>query len=314
MGGVVATQTDDYLSASKIGKQLGVKTHYVTTLFERCGWIAKQGDHWEITPGGEQTGAKYMESPRFGRWIAWPASVMDEVRKHADELRPTDKDSSKPAKSLTATGLGKQFHISATRVNHILSELGWITKSVKGWAISKQGEAVGGSQREDFRSGVPYAVWPEAILENTALQSTFAQQLGESAGEAVQADTTDNSKPKDFRKKYEAAHRATDGHYVRSKAEMLIDNWLYMAEIVHAYERKLPVEEDVYSDFYIPAGKIYIEFWGLENDPHYDKRKKVKQGIYQKYGFNLIELTDHEVQNLDDALPRQLLKFGVQAY
>ncbi|NOR72156.1 MAG: glycerol kinase, partial [Methylomarinum sp.] len=39
-----------------------------------------------------------------------------------------------------------------------------------------------------------------------------------------------------------------------------------------------------------------------------------KQAIYQKYNFNLIELTDEEVLNLDDILPRLLLKFGVQAY
>ncbi len=46
---------------------------------------------------------------------------------------------------------------------------------------------------------------------------------------------------------------------------MLIDNWLYMfEEIVHAaMSRKLPVEEDVYCDFYIPTGKFYIEYWGL---------------------------------------------------
>jgi len=101
---------------------------------------------------------------------------------------------------------------------------------------------------------------------------------------------------------------------VRSKAEMLIDNWLYMAEIVHAYERKLPIEEEVYCDFYIPKGKIYIEFWGLENDPKYAKRKETKRNIYKKYNFKLIELTDEEVFNLDDILPRMLLKFGVETY
>lgn len=95
---------------------------------------------------------------------------------------------------------------------------------------------------------------------------------------------------------------------------MIIDNWLYMAEIVHAYERKLPIEEDVYSDFYIPTGKVYIEFWGFENNPKYLARKKAKQEIYKKYGFNLIELEDKDVLNLDDVLPRLLLKFGVQAY
>jgi len=57
-----------------------------------------------------------------------------------------------------------------------------------------------------------------------------------------------------FREKFEAKHRTQDGHYVRSKAEMIIDNLLYQYGIVHAYERKLPIEEDVYSDFYIPPG------------------------------------------------------------
>lgn len=95
---------------------------------------------------------------------------------------------------------------------------------------------------------------------------------------------------------------------------MLIDNWLYMAEIVHAYERKLPVEEDVYCDFYLPAGKLYLEFWGMEKDPAYAERMKVKQAVYKKYGFNLIDLGDSDVHNLDDILPAKLLKFGVQAY
>jgi len=87
-----------------------------------------------------------------------------------------------------------------------------------------------------------------------------------------------------------------------------------MAEIVHAYERKLPIEEEVYCDFYIPNGKVYIEFWGLENDPKYLARKEAKKAIYKKYDFKLIELTDEDVFNLDDVLPKMLLKFGVQTY
>ena len=87
-----------------------------------------------------------------------------------------------------------------------------------------------------------------------------------------------------------------------------------MAEIIHAYERKLPIEEDVYCDFYIPTGKVYIEYWGYENDSKCLHRKNEKIGIYKKYGFNLIELNDEDVQNLDDKLPRLLLKYGIQAY
>ena len=83
---------------------------------------------------------------------------------------------------------------------------------------------------------------------------------------------------------------------------------------MHAYERKLPIEEEVYSDFYIPTGKVYIEYWGLETNSAYLFRKEKKKSIYEKYRFNLIELYDKEVQNLDDILPRLLLKHGVQSY
>jgi hypothetical protein len=84
-----------------------------------------------------------------------------------------------------------------------------------------------------------------------------------------------------------------------------------MAELVHAYERRLPIEEEVYCDFYVPAGKVYIEYWGYEDNPEYAARKKVKQGLYQKYELNLIELSDKHIMNLDDYLPKMLLNFGV---
>jgi hypothetical protein len=54
----------------------------------------------------------------------------------------------------------------------------------------------------------------------------------------------------------------TERHLVGSRAEMLIDNWLSMQQIAHACERKLPVEADVYCDFYIPSGKVYIRIVG----------------------------------------------------
>jgi hypothetical protein len=190
-----------------------------------------------------------------------------------------------------------------------LSELGWLEKALKGWKLTKSGERIGGIQKEDFKSGIPYVVWPENIIKNSSLISTIKEVLGDENQEK-KTETNKNN----FREKFEAKHRSADGHYVRSKAEAIIDNWLYMAEIVHAYERKLPVEEDVYSDFYLPAGKVYIEFWGLENDPKYKKRKEIKKNIYKKYNFNLIELNDSDVQNIDDILPKMLFKYNIQAY
>lgn len=46
-------------------------------------------------------------------------------------------------------------------------------------------------------------------------------------------------------------------------------------------------------------------------DVKYLDRKKQKKEIYAREGFNLIELTDEDLKNLDDILPRQLRKFGI---
>lgn len=112
----------------------------------------------------------------------------------------------------------------------------------------------------------------------------------------------------DFRKKYPAKYRALDGHYVRTKSEVIIDNWLYNKRIVHAYERKLPIEEDMFCDFFLPQCECYIEYWGMQ-DAEYSKRKRKKQDLYRKYGLPLIELSEKGIQNIDDVLPKKLRKF-----
>ena len=43
----------------------------------------------------------------------------------------------------------------------------------------------------------------------------------------------------------------------------------------------------------------------------YIKRKEKKIELYKKYGINLIEIDNDKIGNLDDHLPKELLKFGV---
>lgn len=86
---------------------------------------------------------------------------------------------------------------------------------------------------------------------------------------------------------------------------MIIDNWLYHNKIVHAYERRVPIEEELYSDFFIPIGKVWIEYWGSE-DEKYLQRKDSKKELYKKNEKNLLELTDKDIVNLDDILPLKL--------
>jgi hypothetical protein len=115
----------------------------------------------------------------------------------------------------------------------------------------------------------------------------------------------------DFRRRYPAPYRADDGHYVRSKAELTICNWLHYNGIPHAYERKLPVPEDVISDFYVGIGQTcYIEYWGLEG-AEYQRRRIEKMRVYRAHRLNLIELTEADVTKLDDVLPQRLRHFGI---
>ncbi|AZL54757.1 glycerol kinase [Aliarcobacter skirrowii] len=285
------------ISTTALAKKNSLMAKDLFLKFYNYGFIDKdEADSWILTQKGISFGGTYLESKQYGKYIAWPENI--DLNNFKIEM-------------LNATKLGQYFSLSARKTNVILSELGWTKKGIKGWLITSQGEKVGGLQSEDFKSGIPYVVWPIDILNNKNLIATIEDLSGNTKQENINKE---DNKKEDFREKFEAKHRATDGHFTRSKAEMLIDNWLYMFEIVHAYERKLPIEENVYCDFYIPAGKVYIEYWGYENDEKYLERKKKKQEIYKKYNLNLIELEDADIQNLDDVLPKYLLKFGVHTF
>jgi hypothetical protein len=294
------------ISTSALAKKLCLNTKEAFSRLLEDGYVHRSDNAWELTQLGMDNGGSYKESVKYGRYIVWPEEwgSNNQNKSNQDALE-------KPF--LTATTIGKNFDLSSKKINFILSELGWVKKGdLKGWVLTEQGKKMGGVQAEAKQSGVPFVRWHESIVEVGALVETISQVKGTVSKERIFESTS--KEEKSFREKFEAKLRTTDGHFVRSKAEMLIDNWLYMAEIVHAYERKLPIEEDVYCDFYIPTGKVYIEYWGYENNPKYTARKRIKQEIYQKYAFSLIEVEDKDVQNLDDILPRLLLKFGVQAY
>ena len=290
-----------YISTSALSKKIGISKEKIDKVLLELKYIKQCDKGYELTEIGKVNGGCIKTHPKFGEYIAWREDIV------LPNLSNNDKK-----RYYSATKIGAKFNISARKVNIILSEIGFIQKYLKGWIITELGIRNGGIQKESKDTGIPYVEWDETIFNN----KTFLNSIKELSGEAEENLQTkiDKSKETNFRDAFAAKHRATDGHLVRSKAELLIDNWLYMAEIVHAYERKLPIEEEVYCDFYIPTGKIYIEFWGLENDPKYAKRKEAKKAIYKKYNFKLIELNDDDVYNLDDILPRELLKFGVQTY
>jgi hypothetical protein len=264
------------------------------------GLIARNGNVWDLTPTGFSRGGIYRDSVKFGRYIVWPKSIIAEL-----------DDSNEPSgHPLTATTIGKSFELPANRVNSILSELGWIKKDpVNGWLITELGKRLGAIQSK-YKTGVPYVRWPSTIINNKILSTSILESKGNISSAIQDHPQDDSSDTQEFRERFPAKHRTKDGHLVRSKAETIIDNWIYEAKIVHAYERKLPIEEVVYCDFWIPTGKVYIEYWGLE-DQNYLARKEKKLSIYRKHNLNLIELSDKDVANIDDVLPAKLREFGI---
>lgn len=201
-------------------------------------------------------------------------------------------------KTITATEIGKSLNKSGAEINTIFADVNLIEKCQKGWKLTDKGKELGGIQK-NFKGSLSVC-WDERILNNNELKNI------------IEPKENNDKEELDFRNKFKAEYRTTDGHYVRSRAEVIISNWLFAENIAHAYEKRVPIQEDMYCDFYIPIKKIYIEFWGYEENEKYLNRKKKKLELYKKYNLNLIEIDNNTINNIDDFLPRELLKFGFE--
>ena len=303
----------NYISTTSLANELDIKPNELFEKLKGLGWIVKKSDKWILTDDGKQKGGQTRISPKFGEFIVWPENI---------SIDNTSEQLKTKLKLLNATAIGEHFKISNKRLNLLLNELGWIEKTVQGWGLTHLGKTVGGQQFEHESSGGTYVLWPEDIFHNKDLLEMFQETPKK---EVVQFKPTqqiveriEDDAPNDFRKKYPAEYRTKDGHYVRSKAELTIDDSLYLWGIPHAYEKKLPnTSENVYSDFHIPSGKgrpkaVYIEYWGMENDEIYNKRKSKKIEIYNQLGLSLIQLNDADIKNIEDSLQKYLLQHEIR--
>ncbi len=296
------------ISTSALGKRHNRRTSEVVERLMTDGLIEKSGKPWQLTQVGKRHGGEYRESRQYGKYIVWPEDLFS---------NPPDPPPQKTM--LSSTKLGQRFGLQPKRVNKLLAELGWITRGVKGWQTTEAGKKLGGYEKQHHKTGVPYVLWPESIASNPILIGNVNDAKGVQASNDEHQAKGGSSGSKEakeaaaFREKFDAKYRAMDGHFVRSRGELAVDNWLYVTGIVHAYERKLPIEEEVYSDFYLPGGKVYVEYWGMEDDAKYAARKAKKLAIYEKHGYSLVELNDEDICSLDDVMPRKLLKFGISA-
>lgn len=97
-----------------------------------------------------------------------------------------------------------------------------------------------------------------------------------------------------------------DHHKVRSRAEAMIDDFLYHHNIMHSYEKRIIISwETIVCDFYLPQYDVYVEFWWMD-DEKYLKRKEEKIKIYKENNFKLIWLENKDLNNLEESLLKKL--------
>ena len=118
-------------------------------------------------------------------------------------------------------------------------------------------------------------------------------------------------------------YRCTDGHWVKSKAEREIDNYLFTPNIPHIYEKPIPIgknkEDIIHPDFCLPnylgQGKdVYIEHWGY-NDADYLQKEQFKLEQYTKLHLTVVCTYENEDSadietTLNQKLNKRFIKEG----
>ncbi len=99
-------------------------------------------------------------------------------------------------------------------------------------------------------------------------------------------------KEKDEKK--EKIHTSQDGHNLKSDPEVIIDDILWNACILHCYEKNIDEirEKRKKCDWFIPilnGAGIYIEYWGMTTEKYKQDRKE-KEELYKKYNIPYISI------------------------
>ena len=272
--------------------------------------IERKENKWILTEAGRKAGGT-MQQTDNGEYIVWPKDF--NLSRYEKKLHKS---------LITATDIGQRFNTSAQKINKTLSSLGWVELQVEGWCLTKLGKSQGGFEFE-ASNGKKYVKWSADVLQDRGLLEWFEAPEEKVAVTSDQSSNkpapTELSNREKLNKRYPPKYSTQDGHVVRSLSEKNIDDYLFRENIVHAYERPVSTRfGNLISDFYIPAGaqqgshSVYIEFWGMQGDPQYDKRKQDKRTIYEKAGLmdKLIQLNPQHLSDLESHLGRLLLKIA----
>lgn len=239
----------------------------------------------------------------------------------------------------TATAIAEHFSrelsnrtITPQKINRVLESLGWIARSPYasgGWESTKTGLRNGASNHT-AQSGVPYVKFDERVLREPALRRALSELSApmQATPKQTQAPPTNDAVERRVESECRCAcgkcsligktqkYKTRDGHYVRSRGEVLIDNFLYSTRVPHAYELELHLAENkvMTPDFccLTAKGNVYIEFWGLEGQPDYDSCTEYKKKLYDEFELDRIDVYPDNLDDLDAFLSKKLAQYGVR--
>jgi hypothetical protein len=136
--------------------------------------------------------------------------------------------------------------------------------------------------------------------------------LSEAAHEVTHLEAAIGARDQERQQKA-GEYRTKDGHWVRSKSEREIANFLFDNRIPYQYERRVTIGNvDLYPDFFLPdvapAG-LYLEHFGRLDDARYHQLAERKAELFKKAGLLLVATTEEDAKDFDSALQRKLARF-----
>ncbi len=287
----------DKLSTSALARKLDLPVQQLFATLKDYGWIQRHQESWLLTNKGEFEGGGYVDSQRYGRYIVWPETLVEHPLLSAIESN----------QRVTAAGLRRYYpKLHPRQVNRALAELGLQVHSILGWELTEQGRKLGGQQEESDNSGAYYVTWPHEIVDHPVIHRELDAQSG--AGALPPSEPAEDL----FANAGLTDLVGIDGHALETPLELKVCNWLYLAQLAHAHQRALPVEEVLYADFYLPAARVYVECWDADVPPERLGLKLKKKDVYREAELRVIEINEKDADRLDEALGRRLMEFGIR--
>ncbi|GAB2199111.1 helix-turn-helix domain-containing protein [Sessilibacter sp. MAH4] len=271
-----ATPKEKVFSRSAMADALGVSLKEVTEVLIKSGWLTQQGDQWHLTAKGEFEGGQVRHSKKFGDYIVWPESAL------THPIFRFDKD-----ETLKASDIAKEVGLSGRLVNLLLQHCGWLKREHKGWTLTPLGASVGGIQHENAKTGVPWCSWPKSLLAQDYFQQACVNL------------TNIEIKP----------HLCSlNGIDVKSPQAAAFLSWCYLTGVVVAQNIAHPARASLIFDFYLPRVGLFIDIWSTSLTPTQLAARLERKTVCEELEIDYIVFEEVNILQLEQDLPRELLK------